>query len=369
MPTKVAATEQSDVRRGMRLALGVTLAFALTQIFAWTLAFVTPVFAALLLQEPRPMPVRQALLTFGWALAGMGAGLAIGLILSPYPGLAVVVFSVVIYKYYVLAMTSGAHILAIVGALIGVFLMPVMAQTFPELPLTIFASMAFNIAVAILCSWMMFSILPVPDAPVESPAAKTKKSFDQIASAAGMTTAVAAPLLIAFLFFGWSKVLVLIMAALFATGMSAEGGSKAGMTSVVANLFYGVPFAIIAYELIVMAPGLGFAVLLVFAICLLYAERITSGGPSAALWKSGLNGFLILLGSSIGFFAPDADDNALDRVFQIAIACAYVIAAYSFIDLVRSAWRAKLVMQVRQSLSLLSPRKIKLRLRKAQGTG
>ena len=74
MPTKVAATEESYVRRGMRLALGVTLAFALSQIFAWTLAFVAPVFAALLLQEPSPMPVRQALVPSAghWQEWGLG---------------------------------------------------------------------------------------------------------------------------------------------------------------------------------------------------------------------------------------------------------------------------------------------------------
>jgi len=82
MPTKAAAKEESTTRRGLRLAFGITLAFALAQIFAWPLAYVTPVFTVILLQEPQPLPVRKALVTFGWALAGMAAGLAIGLTVS-----------------------------------------------------------------------------------------------------------------------------------------------------------------------------------------------------------------------------------------------------------------------------------------------
>jgi len=46
-----------------------------------------------------------------------------------------------------------------------------------------------------------------------------------------------------------------------------------------------------------------------------------------------------------------------------------VIAAYSFIDLLRDIWQAKLVMHVRQSLSHLSPSKIRQLLRNIQGAG
>ncbi len=161
----------------------------------------------------------------------------------------------------------------------------------------------------------------------------------------------------------------LIYAALFATALGAQGGSQAGMKSVAANLFYGAPFAIIVYELMVMAPGLGFAILLVLATSLIFAERIYSGSPNAPLWKSGLTGFLFLLGGSIGVFAPEAGDNAFVRVLQIAMACVYVIAAYSFIDLLRDIWQAKLVLYVRKSLSHLSPSKIRQLLRNIQGAG
>jgi len=366
MPTKAATKEESTARRGLRLAFGITLAFALAQIFAWPLAYVTPVFTAILLQEPQPLLVRKALVTFGWTLAGMAAGLAIGLTVSPYPGLTVIIFSVFLYWFYVLVMTSGAHILAVIGALIGALLMPVLAQTYPDLPLTAFWGLATDIVIAILCSWVMFLFMPAPEVSSLKPSKKAGKSPEEIHTAALMTTIVAAPLLISFLFFGWSKVLVLIYAALFATGLGAQGGSQAGMKAIAANLFYGAPFAIIVYELIVIAPGLGFAILLVLATCLIFAERIYSSSPNAHLWNSGLTGFLFLLGGSLGAFAPDAGDNAFVRVFQIAIACAYVIAAYSFIDLVRSFWQANLVVHIRQTLSRLSPRKIKPFLRKAK---
>ena len=43
-----------------------------------------------------------------------------------------------------------------------------------------------------------------------------------------------------------------------------------------------------------------------------------------------------------------------------------VIAAYSFIDLLRDIWQAKHVMHVRQSLGHLSPSKIRQLLRNVQ---
>jgi MFS family permease len=369
MPTKKAATkEETKTRRGQRLAFGVTLAFALAQIFAWPLAYVAPIFTTILLLEPQPLTVRKAFVTFGWALTGLAIGLGVGLTVAPYPGLTVIIFSVFIYWFFYLAMTSGAHLIAVVGALIGTLLMPILSQTFPELPLTAFWGLATNIVIAILCSWVLFLFLPAPEIPSQKSSKKEEKSLEDIHSSALMTTIVIAPLLIAFLVFGWSKILVVIYAALFATTLGAEGGSQAGMKSVAANLFYGAPFAIITYELIVMAPGLGFTLLLVLATCLIFAERIFSDSPKAALWKSGLIGFLLLLGGSLGALAPDTGDKAFDRVLQIAMACAYVIAAYSLIDIVRDIWQAKLVMYIRQSLSHLSPAKIRQLLSKAQST-
>ena len=60
-------------RRALRLALGVSLGFVVSQLGAWPLAMLAPVFAALLLLDGEPLPVRAALkvvVTFLMALVG-----------------------------------------------------------------------------------------------------------------------------------------------------------------------------------------------------------------------------------------------------------------------------------------------------------
>ena len=151
-------------------------------------------------------------------------------------------------------------------------------------------------------------------------------------------TLALAPLMLANLAFGWGLVLMLIYSGFIATAAGAQSGWRASQTMVQANCL-GAFGAIVAYELVVIAPNLPFVIALILAATLIFSARIFSGAPSGAIWSSALNGFLILFGGSIAPFGEDTDVKALDRILQILLAGGYVFLAYGIIDAARGLRR------------------------------
>ncbi len=96
---------------------------------------------------------------------------------------------------------------------------------------------------------------------------------------------------------------------------------------------------VLAYELLVIVPGLRFLFALVFGISLLYGPQIFSGKPAGGLWSTGLTGFLILPGGALLKEDLYISANLLNRVGKIFIAALHVVFAYRIVELL-SALRA-----------------------------
>jgi hypothetical protein len=219
--------------------------------------------------------------------------------------------------------------------LLGFVIVPVAVRLLPEVAFIAGYGLLTNFAVAILVAWVSFLLFPAPKAsPADDHGALP---YAEAASVAATLTIVVAPLLIGFLAFGWTKILVLVYAVIFAAGMSREASSELGGKSMIANLIYGGVGMLLAFELLVMVPNLLFMVAVVFTACLIYSSRVFGGGPSASTWTSGFIGFLLLLGGAL--LADDVVSMAklLDRVMQLFLATAYVVFAYRVIDLIKSA--------------------------------
>jgi hypothetical protein len=328
-----APSNESTGRRALRLAFGVALAFVAAQLIGWPLAHIAPLFAGLLLQEAAPQSVRQGLQILGTAVWAIVGGFLTALFLLHYPAVMVLVFSVALFRLYLNALMSGVQIMVFAGILIGSVIMPVLVQVLPEVAFIAGFGLLMDFAVAVLAAWVAFLVIPASKAP-PAPAHGTL-SYTEAASAASTLTVVVAPLLIGYLVFGWTDILTLVYAVIFAVGMGSAASGEMGWKSVTANLVYGGAGMLLVFELLVMVPNLPFMIVLVFTMCVIYGRWIFGGGPTAAVWASGFNGFLILLGGALLSGDVVSGAKLFDRVFQIFLATAYVVFAYRVVDLIK----------------------------------
>lgn len=320
----------------MRLALGVCMAFALGQLIGWPLAHLASPLTAMLLLEPAPQSTASARTILRVASLAMLANFLIALFLLPYLPVMILAIALVLYRFYIFIQVSNAPGLSIIGALVGSIIVPVLVHQMPEIAVVASIGLLADFATAILASWTAFVLIPAPDSPPES--SHEPPPLEEVVPTAATLALVMTPLLATFLVFGWTKVLVLAYAAIFATSMSATGSLEKGWGKVIANLVFGGVGALLLYEVFVMVPSVPFMIATVFSACAFYAFRIFGGGPSSEYWSSGFLGFLILLGGALLADDVVVSANIIARAVQLCAAAAYVVLAFSVVELSKGAW-------------------------------
>ncbi len=340
-----AASTEAPSRRALRLALGLMLTFVLAQLIAWPLSSLAPAFATVLLVEAGPQSVRQALGILATVLAALVGGFFVAYFLLPYPAIMALAAALLLFRFYVFAVRIGAPALALIGMLIGCVLMPVLVLLLPEVAVIAGSGVFAGFMVAILVAWTMFLLIPAPG--LAPSAGQATLSFAEAASTAVQLTIVVLPLLVAFLVFGWTDILILIYGVLFSVQMSSVASGKAGMKGILANLLFAGVGMLLVYELLVVVPNLMFMAIVILTACLVYGSRIFAPSPTADIWLSGLFGFLLLSGGALLAEDVVAPVKLLDRVVQLALATAYIVFAYRVIDLVRHLYSRRSMASVR----------------------
>lgn len=327
-----APSHESGFRRVTRFALGTTVSFLLAQTLGWPFAFLCPVLTLILLIESEPLAVRDILAIVRTAIMALVLGYVLALVLLPYPALLVATACLLMYRFFIYIMTSGAHILAIVFTLIGMVLIPVVVKLLPELAVIAGVGVMTSLLVAIVVSWSLFLFLPAPPAPPD-PHHHGPMNLAEAEPLARTMTLVAGPLLIFFLLTGSTKILVLVYATLIATALSDTDSVKMSIKFVTANLLIGGIGVYLFYESLVAVPNIAFMIVLAITFLLFCGNKVFSDSPSAALWFSGTIGFLFLIGGALPSDKAVPAAKTLDRVIQIGVASLYVIFAYRVIDL------------------------------------
>ncbi len=214
----------------------------------------------------------------------------------------------------------------------------------PEAGIIASFGVLIDFTVAIFFAWVAFLLIPVPPLmPVADHHGHGAPESAEAATIAVTMTIVFAPYLVAFIVFGWTDIVTVIYATIFAMQLSSASSATAGWQSVTANLILGGVGMLLFYELLVMVPSLPFMIALAFIVFLFYGTRIFSGRPSAAAWATGFSGFLILAGGSLLADDVVAPMKIIDRVVHIGFSTLYVVFAYLVVDLVKS-----LILKLRQ---------------------
>lgn len=260
-----------------RFAFGITSAVGLSQLVGWPAGFISAVFLAMLLQAPRPLAFTDGL-TFLIVMAGtLAVGMTLGAFLQHMPYITIILLIFLFCAAFYWAQ-SGVSQLLVLLVIIGLTVMPVLAAQSLDLAIEAGKGILTSGMVAVLLSWLMFGLLPPRMASVEvEPApAEPKEPDDRLANALVMT-AIMAPLVVAFLAFGWTQLIVLIIPAILVQQLSFSAGVKGILAMVAANIAGGA-LAIAVYYLIVGAPHFIMLMGWFLFVSLIFAKQIFSGG-------------------------------------------------------------------------------------------
>ena len=127
------------------------------------------------------------------------------------------------------------------------------------------------------------------------------------------------------------SILTLVFAAIFAQQPDLRSGLRGAAALVLAN-FAGGLAAVLVFGLFVGAPTFTFMIAMMLLVGLLFGKRIFSDRPSAGLYGTAISTLLIIAGGAVTSTGDATTLDVLQRVFQIGLAAAYLVVAFSLID-------------------------------------
>ncbi|NEX22358.1 DUF2955 domain-containing protein [Thiorhodococcus mannitoliphagus] len=324
-----ASARRTWDRRALRLGLGVTLTFVIALAYDWTLAYLAPIFTAPLLQAPRAPTPRAAVGILLVTVLIMALCLVAGGVSQAYPAL----FLIALFPALFWTFRSGLHggsSLVMILLLVGLMLVPMVANTTVEITRDVAGSFVGNIGISLAVTLLLFALIPpLPTEP--APAPKPVLPTAEVTRRAWILTTITGSYAVAYFSFGWTNVHTPIYIAIYAFSANLARGLTVTKGILAANVAAGL-VTLVMYQLTVMAPHFPFIATMTLAVILVLARMITSDAPWAPLAGFALSVVMILYGESIIPFSDAGGANFADRLGELGMAAIYAVAALYVLD-------------------------------------
>jgi hypothetical protein len=311
----------------VRLALGITFGFGVAQMVNWQLSFLLPILMSMLLSGPG-IELKMGIGFIAMILVGTMLGMLLTLTVVQVPLVCLLVISLLMFHIFYAA-NKGLSPLLVVMLLMGVTAIPLVGLQSGSLAWMIVEGLAVGGTIAVVFAVFFFWL--IPEETVTASASPAAVAPGQIASpfrSALVSMLVMLPLVIVFYTFSLTGgILVFVFAAILAQTPDLTVGVRSSVGLLIANALGGV-FAIVVYGLLVAMPEFVFMLLLMFIVTLMFAQKIFSASPYAALYSTAYTAVLLLVGNSMGDTSASAGENFLIRILQIMAAAAYVVSAF-----------------------------------------
>lgn len=319
----------ADSQCALRYAVGVALSVAIAYGVGWPLSWLATILTAAFLGNRAPRPSLKASLAILAAIVLIfGVGLFVTLHFYHYPLVFSLMISTGLYLNFYLAARGGSQLIVLLCTL-AMLLIPLMGGTQPALALMVTEGFLVSAVVALFCTQLAHTL--VPGGTVASLAQVHSEAHPS--QSAWLSTAVILPVVLVCLAFDMTgAVLPLIMIATLSQKPDFSTGAKGGLALIAANLGGGLA-AVLFYQLLRISPTYPFLVLGLFAMALLFGQRIFSSRPTAPLYASAFSTVLILIGSGTSEFGGDTGAAFYKRVLLIALAVCYVVGSLSLLQM------------------------------------
>lgn len=330
--------------RILRYAIGVTLAMAVSQGFAWMLSYLVPILLLGFLAPPALSLSFKEGINF---LAIIGIACFSGLLfdgLVNYPLVFVpMMFLVFLLLFY--AKDNIIYPMLRTWMLIAIVVIPMMSLIENNLSILVAGLLFAGALVAVIIAWVVYTIIPNPKGAEAFIVEKVKEEI-KLASAterfkiALESTFVIYPIFLLFFLFHLTDYLVILIYIAILSGMPAFAKSfKVGKFLVVGNIIGGIA-SIIFYNIMTVIPEFSFMLILILLCGLVFGSQVMSGKKTGAIFGTAFSTFLLIMGSV--FASTDgAAGVVLSRVLSILFATVYVVVAFGFMEQWKSYLKKK----------------------------
>ena len=291
-------------RRILRLALGVTLSMAFSQIINWPMSFISAVFTMFLLALPLPAPSLKAGIKFILALVLPAYA---GMLLLPFleyarwSGILMVVLALFGSFYY--SARGGSPVMGMFMT-VGITLVVTVGSVSADIMFVVVNGVAVGAVAGMGFVFVAHALLPDLPSPQKSTVAKKPPpaptpSRETARRNAMRSLAVVLPLAIIFLFSSSSASYVVVMIKVASMGQqaNAEVSRSMGWEQIESTLLGGIG-AVVAWQLMSIWPSLLMFCLLIGLACLIYGRRIFQGPGmhrKGGMWSYALLTMIILI--------------------------------------------------------------------------
>ena len=312
-------------RRTLRLGLGVTIVFLIALLYDWPLAYLAPAFASPLLQTPSGPSLRGTIRTFLATVAVSLACLFAARVSHLFPVLFLVAIFPVMFWTFRFGLRGGSPLI-MWTALVGLMLVPMVADTTVEVTRKVAWSLVQDIGISLVIALVMYALLP--PLPAEASSAKQEPALPEpeVTRRSAILTVITGFYAVAYFSFGWTNVHTPIYIAIYAFSLDLSRGTRAIKGILAANIVGGI-LAIVLYQLTRMTPYLPFVMVMVLTVNLILARFITAKVSWAPLAGFVLSVVMILYGESILPFGDSGGSNFTDRFGELAMAAIWAVGA------------------------------------------
>jgi hypothetical protein len=330
-----------QARRVFRASLGMALALAAAYGLSVPFPYLAPILAITLAAAPAPPPGPKALLgLLVVVFVALGVGLLLIPLLRDYAAAAILIVAAGLYFSTYLSVARGQ---GLVGTLLGVgfTMIPAAGTVDFALALTVIQALAFAMALAVVCLWIVYPWFPEDPGPGPAkPAAVPANASNWIALRA--TLIVLPPFLLALT--NPTAYMPLIIKSIVLGSQGSEVSARTAGRELLGSTFLGGCFAIAFWLALKLNPNLWMFFLWMLLFGVFFAgklHRVIGTRLTPSFWQNTCVTMLILVGPAVEDTATGKDVQAAfaTRMVLFVVVTLYAWSAIALLERVRT-WRS-----------------------------
>ncbi|EJT00949.1 DUF2955 domain-containing protein [Rhizobium sp. CCGE 510] len=324
MSTERSHAVEEQKRKGLRVALAVSIGFTLAVYAGAIVPFLGPLFAAqFLLASSHPMPLSK---TIGAAMVILIAGTAMMVLTNvlgdrPAPFLLILGLT---YFVCFFVQSTGKGGAAVFLVLVVSIIVPLLGILNKELANSILSILVAGVLSGTILMWLAHAVFPEPfSRNVETAPANGRPPalFRAMANTVILLGAVVICLTSDNL---TAAAVVPITVASLLGQLDVAASARAAVGLVLVNLFGGV-LASVAYAALSLRPSLLSTFLITLVVVLLIGGRAAARSKGAPVFAGALTTFLILFGLGVSPLPGSAAESFATRIAYVAGALVYAL--------------------------------------------
>jgi hypothetical protein len=324
--TQFNAAVGQQRRKGLRVALAVSIGFVFAVDTGAIVPFLGPLFAAqFLLGSARPMPLAK---TLGMAALMLIAGFFMMVLTSAFGDrhATFLMFLALIYFSCFIAQSSGKGGPAAFLVLVVTIIVPLLGILNRDLANSILSILVTGVLSGTILMWIAYAVVPEPPTVGIETAPATLQAPSYLKALANTAILLAAVTICLTNDKLATAMVIPITVASLLGQLDVAASGRAAIGLVIVNLFGGV-LASIAYPILTLRPNLFVMFLIVFVVGLLLGGRAAARSKDAGMFAGALTIFLILFGLGVSPLPGSAAESFSTRIVYVAAALIYALLA------------------------------------------